>query len=58
MKNANTTIEIIKTDEFYHVHVNGVATELCGDYDEMAKCVGTIVKGTFKRHVDDTPEYV
>ena len=40
-------------DNYYHVEVNGVELKMCNNYDELVKCMGSLIKSHCKRKHDD-----
>jgi len=36
------------SDDYFHVELNGEKLRMCCGYDELALCIGSIIKGTYK----------
>ena len=36
-------------DDFYHIKVNGNELKMCKNYNELAECMGSVVKSHCKR---------
>ena len=46
-------LEIHKSKNYYHIYLNGGRLRMCEGYKELAMCIGSIIKGTFKKKADE-----
>ncbi len=54
MTGEELKIEIThSSDEYYHITLNGKRLRMCSGYNELALCIGSIIKGAYKENKDE-----